>query len=219
MKFLKRIISITKALCFSKFLIRQNIRKFIIKTTENKKFNVVVDVGAGSAPYKKFIKHEKYICLDSENRGGFSRDFFIIDANKDLPLQNDSADLIILTEVLEHLKEPKKILFEANRILKKDGLLILTTPFAWPVHEAPNDYYRYTKFGLKYLLNNANFKDIKIISRGNYYFALCQLFARLLNKKIYKPLVFFVNLFGILMNKLSKNDDLTLGYNTVAIKK
>lgn len=218
MQFFKKHLSIIKALSNSKFLVRQNIRNFIVKNMKDKQFDVVVDIGAGNAPYKQFIKHEKYICLDSENRGKFENDFYIIDANKDLPFEEGMADLVILTEVLEHLKEPQKILFEANRILKKDGYLILTTPFAWPLHEAPIDYFRYTKYGLLYLLEKANFTDIKISPRGNYLFALCQLFTRLLSKKIYRPLVFVLNIIGIFLNKISKNNELTLGYNVIANK-
>lgn len=218
MNYINKYFSIIKSLSNPKFLIRQNIRKFVFDSVNNKNFNTVVDIGAGNAPYKQFIKHERYICLDSENRGGFEKDFFIIDANKNLPLENDMADLVILTEVLEHLKEPQVILFEINRILKKGGLLILTTPFAWPLHEAPVDYYRYTKFGLVYLLKKAGFNNIKITAKGNYFFTLCQLLTRLLNKKMHKPLVFLLNVLGIFLNKISKNDELTLGYN-VLIKK
>lgn len=114
---------------------------------KNKSFETVVDIGAGRAPYKKFVKCNKYIAIDKENRG-VANDLILADINSGIPLPDESVDLIIMTEVLEHLKNPLNALKEAYRILKDNGLLLLTTPMTWPIHERPNDFFRYTQFGL-----------------------------------------------------------------------
>ena len=75
------------------------------------------------------------------------------DAHK-LPFADETFDCILCTEVLEHLHTPHQAISEMNRVLKKDGLLILTTRFLIPIHDAPGDYFRYTKYGLRHLFKN-----------------------------------------------------------------
>ncbi len=75
-----------------------------------------------------------------------------------LPFSDGSFEFILCTEVLEHLHTPHKAIDEMGRVLKSGGMLILTTRFVFPIHDAPHDYYRYTEYGLRHL-----FKDWKII--------------------------------------------------------
>lgn len=75
-----------------------------------------------------------------------------------LPFGDDSYDHILFTEVLEHCHTPTKVISELRRILKPGGTLILTTRFVYPLHDAPHDYFRFTKYGLQHL-----FKDWKLI--------------------------------------------------------
>lgn len=41
-----------------------------------------------------------------------------------------------------------------RRVVKKRGKLILSTRFLFPLHDTPSDYFRYTKYGLRYLLRD-----------------------------------------------------------------
>lgn len=75
-----------------------------------------------------------------------------------LPFEDNSFNNILCTEVLEHLHTPEVAIAEMKRVLKPAGSLILTTRFVYPIHDAPNDYYRFTEYGLKYL-----FRDWEII--------------------------------------------------------
>ena len=75
-----------------------------------------------------------------------------------LTFPDDSFEFILCTEVLEHLHTPYQAISEMRRVLKPGGTLILTTRFVFPIHDAPHDYYRYTKYGLRHL-----FKDWEII--------------------------------------------------------
>jgi hypothetical protein len=70
---------------------------------------------------------------------------------------------------MEHLPEPSIFLSEAHRILQRDGNIVITVPFMWQVHEAPQDFYRFTRFGLDYLLNKAGFTDIVIKENTGYW--------------------------------------------------
>lgn len=80
--------------------------------------------------------------------------------NLPLPVNSNVADHIVSFEVLEHLAEPCTMQSEAFRILKPGGSLTLSVQFQWWVHEAPLDYYRYTRYGLEHLLIKSGFVDV-----------------------------------------------------------
>jgi SAM-dependent methyltransferase len=69
-----------------------------------------------------------------------------------LPFDDGAFDVVLCAEVLEHMHTPALALAEMSRVLKAGGRLLLTTPFAYPIHYAPTDYYRFTRFGLSHLL-------------------------------------------------------------------
>lgn len=71
-----------------------------------------------------------------------------------LPFKDACFDVVIILEVLEHLQEPKTAISEINRVLRPEGKLLLTTRFVFPLHDTPGHFYRYTKYGLKYLLTD-----------------------------------------------------------------
>ncbi len=90
----------------------------------------------------------------------------VADLNQPLPIADRTADYIFCWSVLEHLKNPAQFLAEACRVTRAGGKLVLQVPFMWQVHEAPHDYYRFTPFGLTYLLSNAGFRDIVIVAQS-----------------------------------------------------
>jgi SAM-dependent methyltransferase len=67
-------------------------------------------------------------------------------------------DHVLLTQVLEHLPEPAKVLKELHRVLKPGGTLWLTAPLFYAEHEKPYDFFRYTRFGIRHLLEAAGFR-------------------------------------------------------------
>ena len=75
-----------------------------------------------------------------------------------IPVESERYDLVLLTQVLEHIPEPLRVLDELGRVLKAGGQLWLTQPFYYEEHEQPYDFYRYTQFGLKHLLDRAGFE-------------------------------------------------------------
>ena len=70
---------------------------------------------------------------------------------------------------MEHLAEPGVMLAEAHRVLRPGGSLTVSVPFQWWVHEAPWDFYRYTRHGLEYLLRKAGFVDIRIEPTSGFW--------------------------------------------------
>lgn len=125
----------------------------------------VVDLGCGTAPYREVIAPHvlEYIGLDW--KGGAhdtSRVDVFADLTAALPLADGCADTVVAFQVMEHLPEPDHFLGECGRILRQGGTLLLTVPFMWQVHEAPHDYFRYTRHGLDYLLEKNGFGAVEI---------------------------------------------------------
>lgn len=132
---------------------------------------LVIDLGCGIRPFEQDILQyaTEYIGVDWANTlHGLHADI-IADLNKPLPLKSGSADHIITLEVMEHLYEPRIMLSEAFRVLRSGGELTLSVPFQWWVHESPWDFYRYTNFGLKYLLEKTGFADVTVIPTTGFW--------------------------------------------------
>ncbi len=140
---------------------------------------ILLDIGCGRMPYRNTIlpNIEKYIGLDHPEtsnlyHGEYKPDIYA-DATS-IPLKDKSVDTVIMLMVLEHLPNPQKALSEIKRVLKPDGIFIASTVQMYPIHDAPYDYFRYTKYGLKDMCKNSGFKIIKIKSRGNFWVFWCQ---------------------------------------------
>lgn len=78
-----------------------------------------------------------------------------------LPFADASMDTVLLLEVLEHLRHPAQALSEIARVLRPGGILLLTLPFLYPVHDAPQDYQRYTVHGLQREIEAAGLVEVE----------------------------------------------------------
>lgn len=65
-----------------------------------------------------------------------------------LPLPDACVDTVIVLEVMEHLRHPMEALHEISRVLRPQGKVLLSIPFLYPIHDAPYDYQRLTRYGL-----------------------------------------------------------------------
>ncbi|MBK8551338.1 MAG: class I SAM-dependent methyltransferase [Ignavibacteria bacterium] len=114
----------------------------------------------------------------------------------DRHFEPDQFDCVICTEVLEHTVNDNKVIENINKVLKKNGNLIISAPFTYVLHEAPHDYRRYTLYGLKNILENNNFEVKSGFSMGVtfssgffiYYYALKKTFYYSLKKIGFKNL-------------------------------
>ncbi len=120
--------------------------------------SLVLDAGAGESPYQNLFSHARYESTDLCKVGetDYSRVTYICDLSS-IPAKNQSYDMIICTQVLEHVREPKAVLCEFYRILKPGGELWISAPLFYKEHQVPYDYYRYTQYGFRYLLEEAGF--------------------------------------------------------------
>lgn len=140
-----------------------------------------------------------------------------------IPFPDQSIDFIIMMEVLEHVKEPFIAVSEIYRVLKPGGRVILSTPFIYPVHAEPHDYFRYTKNGLLYMFRF--FKAIEVIERNSYIEAIDVLLIRSISdadeKARFFSLVSYYSGLRLIMRLCGlgiKSKNLTTGYVAIAQK-
>jgi SAM-dependent methyltransferase len=136
----------------------------------------VLDVGAGDAPYRSVFAHCEYVTTDwSQSAHSGAQQADIIASADQLPVSDGAFDAVITTQVLEHVADPAAVLHEARRVLGQSGILAMTAPFVWELHEEPHDYFRYTKYGLQALLGAAGFSDIQIEPLTGYFSTVAQM--------------------------------------------
>jgi len=87
------------------------------------------------------------------------------DAGKS-PIKSHSFDTVIIIQVLQFIYEPTKVIAEANRILKKNGRIVIQVPQSGNLHRVPQHYYNFTRFWLERTFSENNFKIIDYIPLG-----------------------------------------------------
>jgi len=145
----------------------------------------MLDAGAGEGQYAHYFKRQRYYAVDLAV-GDTAWDYTKLDVLTDLtalPFRTGAFHAAINVVTLEHLREPARALAEIARTLDSGGRLLLAAPHEWEVHQAPHDYFRYTRFGLQYLLEQAGYEAIDIRAAGGYF--------RLLARRLLNGLQFF----------------------------
>src|ERR1035437_3815135 len=120
----------------------------------------VLDAGSGEGQYRHHFARQRYSGVDLAV-GDATWDYSRVDAFADLtalPFRAATFDAAVHLVTIEHLREPGRALAEIARTLAPGGTLLIAAPHEWEVHQAPHDYFRYTRYGLAYLLEQAGFE-------------------------------------------------------------
>ena len=132
----------------------------------------LLDLGCGKVPLYQVYKDRvsDITCVDWENTF-HKNEFldFVADLNESIPLKDESFDTIILSDVLEHIREPDKLWQEMNRVLKSGGVALINVPFYYWLHEKPFDYFRYTQFALQNFAEKNNFEILHLQPYGGAF--------------------------------------------------
>lgn len=202
-----------------------------IKETAHAMNGRMLDIGCGTKPYQSLFTVDSYIGLDIATE--ISRKVGLADYlydGRSFPFSDASFDSALCNQVLEHVFNPDEFLLEINRILKPGGKLLLTVPFVWDEHEQPNDYARYSTFGLHWLLKKSGFRIIEHRKLGAdatilfqmvnaYLFKAIQNRPRLIKAGLTVTLLALINLAGLIAGKLlPRNPDLFLDHLVLAEK-
>lgn len=185
----------------------------------------ILDAGAGESQFKRFCNHLNYIAQDFGQYEGSgdvglhtgSWDNSKLDIVSDIvsiPLQDQSVDAIMCTEVLEHVPNPVAALNEFARLLKPNGYLLITAPFASLTHFAPYHFASgLSRFFYEHHLPALGIEINEINFNGNYFEFIAQENRRIkrmakmyCNSKLSLLDRIFIHLNLGLLSRLSKKD-------------
>jgi len=203
----------------------------------------ILDAGAGELANKEFCTHLDYVSQDFCQYEGLgdskglqmgswdTKKIDIVGDITDINEKDESFDVVLCTEVLEHLPNPVKALEEFHRLLKKGGKLILTAPFCSLTHFAPYHYCSgFNSYFYEYHLQGLGFSLEEVTRNGNYFEYLGQEIHRVpsMADKYASQKVSYIERFAMkvvlnMLERLSKNDTvsnevLCFGYHVIAIK-
>ena len=191
----------------------------------------VLDAGAGEGQYKTSFEKQRYVGVDL-GVGDAAWDYSRLDAIADLtalPFAGGAFDAALHIVTIEHLREPGCALREIGRTLARGAPILIAAPHEWEVHQAPHDYFRFTRFGLAHLLEKAGFEVLEMRAAGGYF--------RLLARRLLNGLQFFAGgirwlmfvpaalvlvppaLILPLLDGLDRDRNFTVGYICVARKR
>ena len=140
----------------------------------------LLDVGCGEKPYEHiFLPYvTEYLGIEHEasfvDTAAWCRDRkpdHLYDGKR-LPFEDRSFDTVLSVQVLEHTPHPAALMSEMGRVLKDDGVLILSAPFQFRLHEEPHDYFRYSPHGLGTLCADVGLEIVEVHSQGSLWSVL-----------------------------------------------
>ena len=117
---------------------------------------VLLDYGCGNMPYRPVFEAKMANYIGADLEGNPEADL-ILGSDGQIPLADQSCDIVLSSQVLEHVANPKRYLAEAHRVLRKNGVLLLSTHGVWRYHPDPTDFWRWTSAGLKREVEEAGF--------------------------------------------------------------
>lgn len=187
----------------------------------------VLSVGAGGEVNRRLNGHSRtqgfqVVSFDIDEARGPDRvgDICTYD------FAGERFDVVVISEVLEHVHSPHLALQNLHAIMVDGGRLILTTPFILPIHERPHDYYRFTRYGLEFLLRE--FRDVTVRERNSYFEVIDVLWMRLLQADgriprgviaVVLPFIWLVKRpITKLLGRLVETDAMTTGYVVTATR-
>ncbi len=189
----------------------------------------LLDIGCGTKPYKELLAPyiTEHVGVDHKETLHDKSNIDLFGTAYSIPVEPAAFDSALCTAVLEHLEEPEQALRECYRVLKTGGYAVYSVPFIWHLHEEPRDFYRYSKYGLKYLFEKTGFEIIELKALSGFWVTFGQLFVYNLYRLNRGPLKWFriIDILGLfvqgiayLMEKVDKTEQWTWMYMVVARK-
>ncbi|WP_051228708.1 class I SAM-dependent methyltransferase [Pleomorphomonas oryzae] len=141
----------------------------------------VLDAGAGDQRYKGLFERHTYEAADFEQVDKpYAKSTYVCDLTA-IPVPDATYDAIVFTQVMEHLREPGDVLREFHRIGKEGCRIFYSAPLCSDEHEVPYDFYRYTQFGVRYLLAKAGFEVLDLHGMEGFACTAAYHLKRMLN--------------------------------------
>lgn len=202
----------------------------------------ILDAGAGERRFKQYCNQFEYVAQDfGQYDGGGdgsglqtgSWDNSGLDIISDItkiPVEPNSFDAILCSEVLEHVSNPLAAVSEFSRILKPGGILLITAPSCSLTHFAPYHFGGLNRFWYEHHLPTADFKVEEISVNGSWFSFVAQELRRsgfvgrtyssrvigMMTRIAAIPLIVLLSILS--MNDRGSNELLCFGFMVRAIK-
>jgi SAM-dependent methyltransferase len=166
----------------------------------------VYDIGCGQKPFASFLKGKVKSHIGVDLADGFYKpdQVDLIGTAYAVPAPDGCADVVISSQVIEHLETPLVAINETHRLLKAEGVFFLSFPFLYPQHAQPRDFLRYTEFYLKQEIAADKFEVITFERIGGFWYLMgmyLNLYLQQLDRGVLKKvciikiLIFIFSLF------------------------
>jgi len=137
----------------------------------------ILDVGCGAQPFRSLVNplatYQGIDTAEAKAHFGYEMPDTCYFSGDVWPVADQSVDVVLCTETLEHVLDSRQFLAEAHRCLIPGGMLILTVPFSARWHFIPYDYWRFTPSSLNYLLGTMGFNRVRVYARGGALTVAC----------------------------------------------
>jgi len=154
---------------------RRHLEVFLARHATKKR---TLDIGSGGSIYGKFFPNRVTMDIDPKRKPD------VIGDAHDVPFKDNEFEVVLCTEALAYMRDPRRAINEMSRVLAPDGVLILSTRFMFPFCDSRHDYWRFTQYGLRELLSQweiveltpetTNFETIavilqRLVYQGSFY--------------------------------------------------
>ena len=160
---------------------------WVVNQLENlPKGSKILDAGAGELRFKPYCSHLNYVAQDfaQYDGGGDSAglqtgtwDNSKLDIVSDItriPVDDQSFDAILCSEVFEHIPNALEAVREFSRILKPNGILLITAPFCSLTHFAPYHFGGLNRYWYKHHLPELGLTITELTSNGSWFAFIAQ---------------------------------------------
>lgn len=221
----------------AKYYLLRDIKRILEKYSFTGK---TLDVGCGQKPYKDLFKKSSYVGIDFKNfsqNTAFTQntpDVFFDDTYKKnliLPFKRNSFNNTVSFQVLEHNKNPEKMIKELVRVTKSQGYILVSFPFMWGLHEKPNDFFRFTEYLIEDIFRENKCLVVEKHKQGSIASVVSILASDFLLELSHRSLFMYIPLmilypidliwsyFCIVIDHILKSEDIFLNYLILFKKK
>ena len=148
------LITIVKSIVHILLPTRRPLYRYLKSIASNYKNLDILEIGSGDININQSAKHlfsnaNSFIQTDINNSYGHQ----FLDITSEIQIE-EKFDLILCTNVLEHIFDTKSAIQNLNLLRKEKAHLLVSTPFIYPLHDEPTDYWRFTEHALKELFSD-----------------------------------------------------------------
>lgn len=141
----------------------------------------LVDLGCGRVPlYEVYaVRATEVLCVDWPAGEGTDFVDIVADLNTEaLDIPSGSVATVLATDVLEHIRQPERVMDEIARVLEPGGVALITVPFLYWIHDEPDDHHRYTEYRLRDLAEGAGLTILEIDPYGGPVEVMIDIFLK-----------------------------------------